>query len=252
VHHTSITEVVASRLRAIGGVGVLTVAMLAGTAGAVSAASVTPTPVNDGNPTCGDFNADWTQLKVDGGLGNGTFTDGTLEVTISNFQNSSSGTPGSFDWSSNIGVDAVFVKAGNDKHNLFVYAPEAAVDTDLGPQAGQGNGISHISFCYDEDDAPPPNDDPEPPVDEPPVDEPPVDEPTPPSDEPSSPDDPAPSPSGEVQGVTGTPGPTLPPTDALASSDADGGSALPALMVVLSLVTLTGILTVRMPSRSRR
>src|SRR5262245_64794017 len=99
--------------------------MLAGTAGAVSAASVTPTPVNDGNPTCGDFNADWSQLKVDGGLGDGTFSDGTLEVTISNFQNSSSGAPGSFDWSSNIGVDAAFVKAGNDKQNLFVYEPES-------------------------------------------------------------------------------------------------------------------------------
>ena len=95
---------------------------------------VTPTPVNDGNPTCADFDASWTQLKVEGGaLGNGTFTDGTLEVTISNFQNSNSGNPGSFDWSSNIGVDAVFVKAGNDKHNLFVYDPESTGDTDLGP-----------------------------------------------------------------------------------------------------------------------
>jgi hypothetical protein len=252
VHSNSITDLVGARLRAIGGVGVLTLTMLAGTAGAVSAASVTPTPVNAGNPTCSDFNADWTQLKVDGGLGNGTFTDGTLEVTISNFQNSSSGTPGSFDWSSNIGVDAVFVKAGNDKHNLFVYDPESTGDIDLGPQAGQGNGISHISFCYDEDAAPPPPDDPEPPVDEPPSDEPPGDEPTPPSDEPSSPDDPAPSPSGEVQGVTGTPRPTLPPTDALSSSDAGSGSAIPAFIVILSLVTLTGILTVRMPSRPRR
>ena len=246
MHSNSIADLVASRLRAIGGVGVLTVTMLAGTAGAVSAASVTPTPVNDGNPTCSDFNAAWTELKVDGGLGNGTFTDGTLEVTISNFQNSNSGTPGSFDWSSNIGVDAVFVKAGSDKHNLFVYDPESKGDTDLGPQAGQGNGISHISFCYDEDDAPPPPDDPEPPADEPPGDE-----PTPPSDEPNSPDDPAPVPSGEVQGVTGTPRPTLPPTDARATYAADA-SALPALMVILSLVTLTGILTVRMPSRSRR
>jgi hypothetical protein len=249
VHSTSIAGIVASRFRAIGGVGVLTVAMLAGTAGAVSAASVTPTPINDGNPTCGDFDAGWTEFKLEGGtLGNGTFTDGTLEVTISNFQNSNAGAPGSFDWSSNIGVDAVFVKAGNDKHNLFVYDPESTGDTDLGPQGGQGNGISHISFCYDEDDAPPPPPD-EP---EPPTDEPPGDEPTPPADQPNSPDDPAPSPSGEVLGVTGTPKPTLPPTDTLSSSDAGSASALPALIVILSLVTLTGILTVRMPSRPRR
>jgi hypothetical protein len=258
VHTTSIADLVASRLRAIGGVGLLTVVMLAGTAGVASAASVTPTPINDGNPTCGDFNADWTQFKLEGGaLGDGTFTDGTLEVTISNFQNSDSGTPGSFDWSSNIGVDAVFVKAGSDKHNLFVYDPESTGDTDLGAQAGQGNGISHISFCYDEDDAPPPPpDDPEPPADEPPADEPPADEPPadePPANEPpvNVPDAPAPSPSGEVLGVTGTPGPTLPPTDTLSSTN-PGGSTVPALIVILSLVTLTGILTVRMPSRPRR
>ena len=249
--HPSIADVVASRLRAIGGVGVLTIAMLAGTAGAVSAASVTPTPVNGGNPTCADFDGSWTQFKLEGGaLGDGTYSDGTLEVTISNFQNSSSGTPGSFDWSSNIGVDAVFVKAGSDKHNLYEYNPESTGDIDLGPQAGQGNGISHISFCYDEDDAPPPpQDEPEPPVDEPPADEPPADEP--PGDEPSTPDDPAPSPSGEVHGVTGTPKPTLPPTDTLAASDATAPSALPALVVVLTLAGAVGIATARQ-AKARR
>jgi hypothetical protein len=139
---------VPARLRAIGGISVLSIAMLLGMAGAASAASVTPTPINSGNPTCGDFNPGWTELKVDS-PGNGTFTDGTLTVTISNFQNPSSGTPGSFDWSSNIGVDAVLVKAGSDKHNLYVYNPESTGDADLGPQAGAGNGISHMSFCYD-------------------------------------------------------------------------------------------------------
>jgi hypothetical protein len=116
------------------------------------ASHVAPTPISTGNPTCGDFDASWTEFKLDeGDLANGTYSDGTLEVTISNFVNSSGGTPGSFDWESNIGVDAVFVKAGNDKHNLYVYDPEATSDDGLGPQAGQGNGISHISFCYDED-----------------------------------------------------------------------------------------------------
>jgi hypothetical protein len=130
-------------------VGLLaTLGLVAAFAMPTLAASVTPTPINDGNPTCGDFNAAWTQLKVEP-PGNGVFTDGTLTVTISNFANSSSGTPGSFDWSSNIGVDAVFVKAGNDKHNLYTYNPESTGDTGLGPQSGTGNGISHISFCYD-------------------------------------------------------------------------------------------------------
>ncbi len=250
----SIADIVASRLRAIGGVGVLTVAMLAGTAGAVSAASVTPTPVNDGNPTCADFDGSWTQFKLEGGaLGDGTYTDGTLEVTISNFQNSSSGNPGSFDWSSNIGVDAVFVKAGSDKHNLFVYSPESTGDTDLGPQAGQGNGISHISFCYDEDDAPPPpQDDPEPPADEPPADEPPADEP--PVDVPSTPEDPAPTPTpdGEVKGVTGTPAPTLPPTDTLTTVEGEAPSALPGLILVTVVAGAIGVGTARRQSKSRR
>ena len=130
-------------------VGLLaTLGLLAAFAMPTLAASVTPTPINDGNPTCGDFNASWTQLKVEP-PGNGVFTDGTLTVTITNFANSSSGTPGSFNWSSNVGVDAVFVKAGSDKHNLYTYNPESLGDTGLGPQSGQGNGISHISFCYD-------------------------------------------------------------------------------------------------------
>jgi hypothetical protein len=250
----SIADSLAARLRAIGGIGVLTATMLAGTAGVAQAASVTPTPVNSGNPTCDDFDAGWTQLKIDGGLGNGTFTDGTLEVTISNFQNSSSPTPGSFDWSSNIGVDAVFVKAGSDKHNLFVYSPESKGDTDLGPQAGQGNGISHISFCYDDDGdvPPPPGDEEEPPVDEPPSEEPPSDEPTPTPDVPSTPDDPTPAPSGDVQGVTGTPAPTLPSTDTLSSGAGSTGSGVPVALVVLTVITIGGVLTVRMPSRSRR
>ena len=130
-------------------VGLLaTLGLLAAFAMPTLAANVTPTPINDGNPTCGDFNAGWTQLKVEP-PGNGQFTDGTLTVTITNYVGSNSGTPGSFDWSSNVGVDAVFVKAGNDKHNLYTYIPESTGDTGLSPQSGQGNGISHLSFCYD-------------------------------------------------------------------------------------------------------
>lgn len=245
MNRPTMADTVASRFRAIGGVGVLTVAMLAGTAGAVSAASVTPTPVNDGNPTCANFDASWNQFKLEGGaLGDGTYSDGTLEVTISNYQNSSSGNPGSFDWSSNIGVDAVFVKAGSDKHNLYEYSPESTGDTDLGPQAGQGNGISHISFCYDEDDAPPPppQDDPEPPADEPPA------------DEPNTPEDPAPTPTpeGEVKGVTGTPDPTLPPTDSLATVEGEAPSALPALILVIAAAGAIGVGTARRQSKAGR
>jgi hypothetical protein len=256
VHAHTLVDRVPSRLRAIGGIGVLTISMLAGNAGVVHASSVTPTPVDSGNPTCGDFDPSWTELKVDGGLGDGTFSDGTLTVTISNFQNSNSPAPGSFDWSSNIGVDAVFVKAGNDKHNLFVYDPESTGDTGLGPQAGQGNGISHVSFCYDEEDAPPPppptatppSDEPTP---TPPADEPPPVEPTPTPDVPSVPGQPSPVPSQEVHGVTGTPAPTLPPTDTLSGGSGDTESSAPAVLVILAILLAGGVLAIRVPGRMR-
>jgi hypothetical protein len=233
-----------ARIRAIGGVGMLSVAMLAGTAG-VAQAAVPPSPISEGNPTCESFapaGENWTQFKLESGnLADGTYSDGTLSVTISNYVNSNSGTPGSFDWSSNIGVDAVFVKAGSDKHNLFVYAPESTGDTGLGPQAGQGNGISHISFCYD--------DDPETPS-APPSDETPSEEPSaPPTDE--VPSEPTAPPSGEVRGVEGTPSVTLPPTDTLAASTGEGSfSAL--TVVVTVLLSLAIVMTVRRPARMGR
>jgi hypothetical protein len=237
-------------LRSAGWLSAASLLVLAALAPAAQAASVTPTPVNDGNPTCASFNASWTQFKLEAGqLADGTYSNGTLEITISNYTGSSSGTPGSFDWAANIGVDAVFVKAGNDKHNLYVYDPESLGDTDLGPQAGNGNGISHLSFCYDEDadETTPPADEPTPPADEP---TPPADEPTPPADEPEAPGDPAPTPSGEVQGVTGTPDPTLPPTDTLAAGSSSGSPA-PAILVI-GLLAGAALFVVRKPVRSAR
>ena len=91
---------VSRRIRAIGGIGLLSLSMLAGSAGIAQAASVTPIPIDSGNPDCGDFaeqfGGSWTEFKLEGAdLANGTHTDGTLSITISNFQNSSDGTPGS-------------------------------------------------------------------------------------------------------------------------------------------------------------
>jgi hypothetical protein len=124
---------------------------------AAAAASVQPTPIDTGNDTCADLapaGSSWQQFKLEAGqLADGTYTDGTITVTISNFADSSSGTAGSFDWTADQGVDAVFVKAGSSRHNLYVYDPEATSDEGLGPQAGRGNGISHILFCYDEGEA---------------------------------------------------------------------------------------------------
>ena len=169
----------------------------------VSAASVVPIPINDGNPTCADFKVpygggqNWLQSKQDP-PGNGTITvAGFGTITVSNFQQSSSGTPGSFNWTSTFGIDAVFVKAGNDKHNLYVYAPTAASaesfgDTGLQAQAGQGNGLSHISFCYDTTN-PQPTEAPTNPPTEAPTN-PPTDAPTnPPTEAPTNPPTEAPT-----------------------------------------------------------
>lgn len=127
----------------------------------VSAASVPPEPI-EGNPSCVDLNPGWIELKVDPPA-NGIFTDGTLSVTISGLDVTDlSDVKGPFDWASNIGVDAVFVKGGPNG-NLYQYdppPPEATGDTDLNtplnpPPPDKHFGVSHISFCYDPNGIPP-------------------------------------------------------------------------------------------------
>jgi hypothetical protein len=118
----------------------------------------TPTPstsfVGD-NPTCVDLapeGANWTQLKVDP-VENGTSTDGTLTVTIT-VRETDDGPV--FDWTSNIGVDAVFVKGGPNGL-LYVYDPPAESTGDTGlhapvnPNNDKFYGLSHVSFCYDKE-----------------------------------------------------------------------------------------------------
>jgi hypothetical protein len=69
-------------------------------------------------------------------------------VTITNFDGKT------FDWSSNIGVDAVYVKAGSAGSYLYIYEPptESTGDTGLTTPGDTGNEISHITFCYDLED----------------------------------------------------------------------------------------------------
>jgi LPXTG-motif cell wall-anchored protein len=111
--------------------------------------------VVEGNPTCGDLapaGASWIELKVEPVV-DGTFSDGMLTVTID-----VSDTPDGpvFDWTSNIGVDAVFVKGGPNG-TLYLYDPpaESTGDTGLHAPVNPNNdkffGLSHVSFCYDED-----------------------------------------------------------------------------------------------------
>jgi len=129
-----------------------------GNAAANSGEGSTPPTVAVGeNATCGDLapeGATWIEFKVEP-VKDGTFSDGTLTVTID--VNETEDGP-VFDWTSNIGVDAVFVKGGPGGL-LYVYDPpeESTGDTGLhapvNPANGKFYGLSHVSFCYDEDKA---------------------------------------------------------------------------------------------------
>jgi LPXTG-motif cell wall-anchored protein len=129
---------------------------LPGNAGAtVDQDSTTPTSLVDGNATCSDLapeGATWSELKVEP-VDDGTFTDGTLTVTIEVTETEDDGAALVFNWTSNIGVDAVFVKGGPG--GLLYLYDESTGDTGLhapvNPQNQKFFGISHISFCYDAD-----------------------------------------------------------------------------------------------------
>jgi hypothetical protein len=220
----------------------LVVASLAGAAlfapsvRAASVAPIFPGGTLGSNPTCSDLAAaygngqTWLELeKIDGMPADGTYG----EITISDVSGQT------FSWSSTVGVDAVLVKAGNDNHAVYVYAPtadsaESFGDTNLTHGQNQ-QGTSHVSFCYDTSNPPPPPTD-APPTDTPPTDAPPTDTPptdapptdTPPTDAPptdtppTEPPDggvlPTATPAGGVAGSTGTPNVTLPPTDTLGTA----------------------------------
>jgi LPXTG-motif cell wall-anchored protein len=137
---------------------VILVAAPTGNVGAAAQQATPSTSVVEGNPTCGDLapaGASWIELKVEPVV-DGTFTDGTLEVTI-DVRDTPDGPV--FDWTSNIGVDAVFVKGGPIGGTLYLYDPPAESTGDTGlhspvnPQNGKFSGLSHLSFCYDKDQA---------------------------------------------------------------------------------------------------
>jgi LPXTG-motif cell wall-anchored protein len=130
------------------GAAILVGALPGGAGAAVEGASthVSPTEV-PGNARCPEG---LTELKVEP-VADGTFTDGTLSVTI-DVRDTAEGQV--FDWTSNIGVDVVIVKGGPNS-NVYTYDPESTGDTGLHAPVNPNNdkffGLSHISFCYDED-----------------------------------------------------------------------------------------------------
>lgn len=98
----------------------------------------------------GGTGAEWLpgkdSLKLDNAptAGSYSLTDGYVTVQIT------SGTSTSFNWSSNVAIDAVFVKSGQG-HNLYVYSGESTGDSGLSTPFlnNKYQDISHISFCYD-------------------------------------------------------------------------------------------------------
>jgi LPXTG-motif cell wall-anchored protein len=137
---------------------VITIGALPGNAGAAAQQATPSTSIVPGNPTCGDLapeGASWTELKVEPVV-DGTFTDGTLTVTL-DVSDTADGPV--FSWTSNIGVDAVFVKGGPIGGTLYLYDPPAESTGDTGlhspvnPMNGKFSGLSHVSFCYDKEQA---------------------------------------------------------------------------------------------------
>ncbi len=130
---------------------------LFGSGGVVRATHVEPILLsgasNEGK-SCSDLQGagqTWIEFKLEGSsLSNGPHTSGPLTVTISNLNGDT------FDWASNIGVDAVIVKGGSPGSYFYRYDPptEATADTGLGVPNPANNGVSHISFCYDVSVAP--------------------------------------------------------------------------------------------------
>lgn len=121
------------------------------------AASVSPTVV-DGNPTCAQLGAGWSELKVDPPA-SGTYTsgDGALTVSVTVKDGGQS-----FDFSVADGelVEAAFAKGGSQGGNLYSYTPAGSGgDSDLEAPITGGSGdnaaLSHISFCYVPDKTPP-------------------------------------------------------------------------------------------------
>ena len=106
------------------------------------------TPVfTPGNPTCAELGDSDAELRVQP-VADGTYTDGTLTVTI-DVRDTGDGPV--FDFTSNIDVESVFVKGGPNG-NYYVYDPPVDSDTGLhapvNDQNGKFYGLSHISFCY--------------------------------------------------------------------------------------------------------
>jgi hypothetical protein len=116
-------------------------------AGPVLATHVTPTFV-EGNHTCAELGDFGHEFKVEPVL-TGTYDDPNSAFSVDITVNDTADGP-TLDFESNLGVDAVFVKGGDDG-NLYSYSPAATEDTGLHAPLNPSNkwaGLSHVSFCF--------------------------------------------------------------------------------------------------------
>ncbi len=110
-----------------------------------SAASVEPLLV-EGNPSCATYGLFSAKQDPTEANGEYTVTNGLFSASFT-----VDGEDKSIDWTSNLGVDKVIVKAGDNAY-VYSYDPESMGDDDLiSPNNNGGNqaAISHIDFCFD-------------------------------------------------------------------------------------------------------
>ena len=101
---------------------------------------VTPTAIS-GNASCGQLGDYDFEFKIDEAPETGTYTDPNSDFEVEIVLNDD----GSIDFESNLPVDAVFIKGGNEGGNLYVYDPPVTSDTGLDtPNSQDAAVMSHL------------------------------------------------------------------------------------------------------------
>jgi hypothetical protein len=146
------------RLTRLGALASASVLMLSA-AGAVSAASVTPT-FHEGNITAKTANCPTgnTAIEIAGGAASASGAGVTVTVTYHD--------DNSIDFAATGGTVSIAFVKGGENYNEYAYSPSVASDTNLvSPAVGADNSnipaVSHTVFCVAETPPPPPERNPE-------------------------------------------------------------------------------------------
>ena len=218
---------IAARVAALATLGLSLTILVTPALAAHTGPLVAPVAV-EGQNDCGDL-GDWDfEFKIDLGEPNGTFNENSPGVIVSSptdFEVTVASDGDELSWESNLAVDAVFVKGG-PHGNLYDYSSLGfGVLHDNGLLTPDGEAVSHVSFCFDEE----PDETPSPTPEETPAET--------PGETPG--ETPAETPEGSVAGGTGTPAPSQPDT---AMGVQGGPSPIPTIAFALILVAALGTL----------